>query len=115
MDIVGYNSEKCGVFYGCSGDLLVAQLASLGFIIGWVTVLMTPFFFVLNALGMFRVDEIEEDVGLDISHHRGAAYDLSPAKEEDVERLIASHHGNVEPPKRVEQVVEPIEADEAEA
>ena len=65
---------------------------------------MTPFFLILNQLGMFRVDAIEEDVGLDISHHRGAAYDYSGAKKEDVEELLemrASRHGKVEAPKDV--------------
>ena len=70
---------------------------------------MTPFFYVLNVLGMFRVDALEEEVGLDISHHRGAAYDLSAPKKEDVEELMevrASRHGKVEVPKEVAQAAE---------
>jgi len=45
---------------------------------------------------------LEEEVGLDISHHRGTAYDLEPAKTSDVEELMeirASRHGKVEVPK----------------
>jgi len=63
-----------------------------------------PIFIVLNALHMFRVDPLEEEVGLDISHHRGAAYDMSGPKKEDVEELLevrASRHGKVEVPKEV--------------
>lgn len=65
---------------------------------------MTPFFIALRALGMFRVDPLEEEVGLDISHHRGEAYDLSGPKKEDVEELMevrASRHASVEVPKEV--------------
>jgi ammonium transporter, Amt family len=98
MGRVGYANEHQGWFFewgSGSGDakLLIAQLAAVGWIIGWVTVLMTPFFLALNALGMFRVDDLEEEVGLDISHHRGAAYDLTAAKPEAVEALHASMHG----------------------
>jgi ammonium transporter, Amt family len=104
MAVAGYNSEKCGLFYGCGGSLLLAQLAGIAFILTWVTCLMTPFFMALNAAGMFRVDMLEEEVGLDISHHRGAAYDLSGPNKEDVEELMevrASRHASVEVPQEV--------------
>jgi hypothetical protein len=104
METAGYNFEKCGLFYGCGGDLLLCQLAGLAFIFAWVTGLMTPFFVGLNALGMFRVDPLEEEVGLDISHHRGVAYNLEGPKQEDVEELMevrASRHASVEVPREV--------------
>ena len=47
------------------------------FIIGWVGLIVIPYFFLMNALGIFRVDAIEEEVGLDIAHHKGSAYDLT--------------------------------------
>merc|ERR1712187_162474 len=59
-----------GIFYGGS-NLLGAQFVGLIFIVGWVAALMTPFFYALKAAGMFRVDPLEEEVGLDISHHGG--------------------------------------------
>ena len=75
---------------------------------------MTPFFYMLLVLGMFRVDPLEEEVGLDISHHRGEAYDISgSAKKEDVEELMetrASRHGKVEVPKEVAQAADDAEA-----
>lgn len=104
MDRVGYNSENPGLFFGGGAKLLLIELTSLGWIIGWVTVLMTPFFFMLRVMGLFRVDPLEEEVGLDISHHRGAAYDLTTAKKADVEELMetrASKHGKVEVPREV--------------
>ena len=109
MEKAGYKTDHQGWFYewgSGSGDanLLLAQVVTLLWIIGWVGGLMTPFFFVLDKLNMFRVDPLEEEVGLDISHHRGAAYDLSGARKEDVEELMeirASKHGKVEVPREV--------------
>jgi len=80
-------SDLVGVFYGGSGALLGANVCGVLFIIGWVSVIMGPFFFMLKFLGLFRVDPLEEDVGLDISHHKGSAYDITSPKEEDVEEL----------------------------
>lgn len=87
MATAGYNAEHSGWFYSWgkgSGDanLLLAQFVAIVWINGWVMTVMTPFFYGLNAFGMFRVDPDEEDMGLDISHHRGAAYNMS-SKEAD--------------------------------
>lgn len=120
MGYAGYNTDHEGWFYewghgSGDGNLLLCQLAALGWIIGWVTTLMTPFFMVLRIAGMFRVDPLEEDVGLDISHHRGAAYDLEPAKKEDIEELMeirASRHGKVEVPKEVAKAADDAGAEE---
>lgn len=106
MGRVGYENANQGLLFewgsgGSNASLLIAELASLGWIIGWVTVLMTPFFLALNTLGMFRVDELEEEVGLDISHHRGAAYDLTKPNEEAVEKLMSSMHGGTVEVKEV--------------
>jgi ammonium transporter, Amt family len=104
MAVAGYNSEKCGLFYGCGGELLACQFAGFAFILVWVGGLMTPFFFILKLAGMLRVDRLEEEVGLDISHHRGTAYDLSGPNKEHVEELMevrASKHASVEVPREV--------------
>ena len=96
MKVAAYNDAKPGVFYGGDGSLLLCELYAVLWVIGWVALTMTPFFMVLKVLGMFRVDTLEEEVGLDISHHRGSAYDLSGAKQEDIEELMevrASKHG----------------------
>jgi Amt family ammonium transporter len=109
MTQAGYpDSGHQGWFFnGSDLSLLACQIAAICWIIGWVTVIMTPFFIVLNMLNLFRVDALEEEVGLDISHHRGAAYDLSGPAKEDVEELMeirASKHGKVEVPKEEEEV-----------
>jgi hypothetical protein len=54
---------------------------------------MFPFFILLNMTGMFRVDAVEEKVGLDISHHKGAAYDLSGPSDGEVAAHQMSRHG----------------------
>lgn len=103
--VAGYSTAHQGWFNDFSdANLLLVQFISILWIIAWVGGIMTPFFMLLNAMGIFRVDALEEDVGLDISHHRGAAYDLEPAKQGDVEELMevrASRHGKVEVPKEV--------------
>jgi Amt family ammonium transporter len=119
MATAGYNPEHEGLFYEWAGDssdanLFVCQLACVAWVLGWVVCVMTPFFMLLNAAGMFRVDALEEEVGLDISHHRGAAYDYSGPKKEDVEELMevrASRHGKVEVPKEVAQAADDKEAE----
>jgi len=88
MAPAGYNVDHEGWFYSWgkgSGDanLLLAQFTCIVWIIGWVTCLMFPFFYVLNKANMFRVDAIEEEVGMDISHHRGPAYHIETDKTED--------------------------------
>jgi ammonium transporter, Amt family len=103
-----YSKEIPGVFYG-GGSILLNQLVGVCWIFGWVIATMTPFFLLLKYLGMFRVDALEEDVGLDISHHRGGAYDMSGPDAADVEKLLevqASRHGKVEIPG---EVVDPLE------
>lgn len=90
-----YGTGGGGVFYGAPPNLLAANMTLIAFIIGWVSVIMIPFFMLLKVAGLFRVELLEEEVGLDISHHKGAAYDLTVAKKEDVEELVAqrSQHG----------------------
>ena len=108
--IAGYSTAHQGWFndFG-DANLLLVQFIAILWICGWVFAVMTPFFLFLNAVGIFRVDALEEEVGLDISHHRGTAYDLEPAKQTDVEELMevrASRHGKVEVPKEVAQAAE---------
>jgi Amt family ammonium transporter len=110
METAGYPNpglHQGWFFNGSDFSLMACQLAAICWIIAWVGAVMTPFFIVLNMLNLFRVDPLEEEVGLDISHHRGAAYDLSGPSKDDVEELMeirASRHGKVEVPKEEEEV-----------
>lgn len=109
MALAGYaGAEKYPGWFYSNGEarLLACEIIGILWIIGWVLIIMTPFFFILKITGLFRVDPLEEDVGLDISHHRGAAYDFTAAPKKSVEDLNvmrATKHGSVEEP--VEAVV----------
>jgi len=86
---------------GSDANLLLCQFCAVLFIIGWVVAVMTPFFIALNALNMFRVDPLEEEVGLDISHHRGLGYELSGPSKEEIEEyhaIMAEKNKKVELP-----------------
>lgn len=84
------NDVNCGVIYG-DAKLLANECLGILFILGWTVGIMTPFFIVLNMLGMFRVDPLEEMVGLDISHHKGSAYNLDGPTGEEVEKYNTAH------------------------
>ena len=77
MERVYGTSENVGWFYEWgrgSGNfnLLGCQLIGALFIVAWVSAIMLPFFIVLNYLGWFRADALEEIVGLDVSYHGGS-------------------------------------------
>lgn len=64
-----YGTDFGGLFFTGSFNLLGANVAGILFIIGWNTVIMFPFFSILNCIGWFREDPMEELVGLDMSWH----------------------------------------------
>merc|ERR1739844_46466 len=92
-----YGMDGGGFLYGKGGSLLVCEIFGILFIIGWTAGLMFPFFTVLKVIGWFRVDPLEEKVGLDISHHKGSAYDLAGPGDEVVAEHQASKHGPASP------------------
>jgi ammonium transporter, Amt family len=105
-------SEHVGWFYSWhrgSGDftLLGVQLLGVAFIFGWVAVTMGAYFYILKVLGLFRIDALEEEAGMDISRHKGPAYDMDgSAKKEVVEQLNTSRRSlNVGVP--VEKAIAP--------
>lgn len=92
-------SEHIGWFYAWgegSGDgtLLGIQLIGVIFVFAWTAVIMGVWFYMLKLLGWLRIDALEEEVGMDISRHKGSAYDMEgTAKPEDVEQLEMSRSG----------------------
>eukprot|EP00986_Skeletonema_menzelii_P004642 scaffold1607_cov151-Skeletonema_menzelii.AAC.4 len=87
-----YGTPNYGWFYNWgmgngTGKLLAIEIIGVLFIIGWVGLIMIPYFCILNLLGIFRVDEIEELVGLDVAHHNGSAYDLNYDPGKDAQYL----------------------------
>ena len=94
---VAYSVDSGGFLYGKGGSLLACEILGVLFIIAWTGGLMFPFFTALKVLGMFRVDPLEEKVGLDISHHKGMAYDMAAPDEDDIAAHQASKHGTPKP------------------
>lgn len=72
-----------------SGDftLIGIQLIAVLFIFGWTFVVMGFWFYMINYFGWFRVDSLEEEAGLDLSRHKGAAYDIMGVSEDTVQKL----------------------------
>jgi ammonium transporter, Amt family len=67
--------------------LMGAQICGVLFNFGWVFVVMGAYFAFLNAMGWLRIDPLEEEVGMDISRHKGAAWVIENAKEDAVSQL----------------------------
>lgn len=92
-------AQHAGWFYSWgkgSGDfnLMLAEICGILFIVAWTVGIMVPFFLILNALGLFRLDPVEEMAGMDISKHGGSVYnDSSPGKKE-VDALNLSRSGS---------------------
>jgi ammonium transporter, Amt family len=89
--LAAYNLDSHpGWFYdGSDFTLCGIQLLGILFIFAWGSVVMGSYFYALNYMGWLRIDALEEEVGMDISRHKGAAYDLTTgvANEEDVKQL----------------------------
>jgi Amt family ammonium transporter len=60
-----------------SGDFTVIgiQLLAVVWIFGWVVIVFGHFTLVLSALGLLRADKYAEELGMDLSIHKGSAYD----------------------------------------
>lgn len=96
MATAAYSTENIGWFYewgrGSGNFTLVGiQLVSILFVTGWTSVVFTPFCFVLKYLNWLRIDPLEEEVGMDISRHKGPAYESEgSANAEAIMELSAS-------------------------
>jgi ammonium transporter, Amt family len=73
-----------------SGDftLIGAQLLAVLFVFAWTFVMMGFWFRLLHFMGWFRVDPLEEKVGLDVSRHKGPAYEYTEPKDDSVNQLM---------------------------
>jgi Amt family ammonium transporter len=66
---------NAGLVYGQGASLLGAQFVAAFFIVGWIMVTMIPFFFILEAYGLFRADVMDEVRGLDADFAGGLVSD----------------------------------------
>ena len=48
---------------------------------------MGSYFYFLNFMGWLRIDPLEEEVGMDISRHKGSAYDIASPDQDSVNKL----------------------------
>ena len=69
------NADRAGLFYTWDGSMLACQVVALLVVTAWVAATMTPFFYVMKVLGIFRVPQAVEELGLDDSKHGGSAYE----------------------------------------
>ena len=110
-------TENIGWFYEWgrgSGNftLLGIQLLAVLFIFGWTFVIMGVYFYCLNLMGWLRIDPLEEEVGMDISRHKGSAYDINNADTNAVDALNLSrsgHKGGTLSQKKEDEASEPAE------
>ena len=72
--------------------LIGTQLLAVLFVFGWTFCLMGFWFGMLNYFGWFRIDRLEEMVGMDESRHKGAAYDYTAPDPNDLRGLRDSRH-----------------------
>lgn len=91
--------EHFGWFYAwtrSNGDftLLGIQLLAVLFVFGWTFVVMGIYFKILNYFNLLRIDPLEEAVGMDISYHKGSAYNIEDPNKEYVEQLDLSRSGH---------------------
>jgi Amt family ammonium transporter len=69
------DNSSYGLFYGGGGELLGCQVTGMVTIFAWVVGTMGPFFWILRKTGNLRASPDEEEMGLDVSHHGGYAYE----------------------------------------
>jgi Amt family ammonium transporter len=112
--------DHAGWFYEWgrgSGDftLLGIQLIGVLFIIAWIGSIMGIYFYILNMFGLLRIDPLEEEVGMDISRHKGSAYNNDgSAHHEKVNELNMSRRKIVIPNDKDDGSAEKAEKEEVE-
>lgn len=75
-----------GIFYGAGPSQLGIQCLGVLSIAGWSAACCCIMFGSLKALNILRVPFEDEMMGLDESHHGGAAYDFQPAQVADTQK-----------------------------
>jgi len=94
-------SKYVGWFYewgrgSANFNVMGLQIIAVIFIFSWTFVVMGIFFYILQLMNVLRMDPLEEEAGMDISRHKGAAYDITPPSENVVQELVQrrSDHGS---------------------
>eukprot|EP00986_Skeletonema_menzelii_P012391 scaffold6832_cov81-Skeletonema_menzelii.AAC.14 len=69
----------------------VSKVIGILFVVGWVTVTMTPFFWLLHYFGFLRADSLEEVVGLDVGYTGGALHKRLHGKDSDEDKDYSAY------------------------
>ena len=85
----GKNSHSGLIYSGTEPSLLGAQLAAIAFIMCWTFCTLFPFFTVLDCLKLFRVNALEEIVGLDVQYDENMLHDHDDSNQSEELRLKA--------------------------
>jgi len=98
LEMAEYSTKNIGWFYEWgrgSGNftLIGIQLIGVTFVLGWTSCIFTPFCLILKYLDLLRIDPLEEEVGMDMSRHKGSAYESGPASESSMKELNLSRSG----------------------
>ena len=95
------SSTHAGWFYSfgqgsTDANLLLCECAGILFIMSWTIGVMYPFFSILSCFNLLRVDPEEELRGLDISHHKGSAYNMHDEglRDDDDTSMPPSHEAS---------------------
>ena len=94
-------SKHVGWFYewgrgSANFNVMGLQIIAVIFIFSWTFVVMGIFFYILQLMNVLRMDPLEEEAGMDVSRHKGAACDITPPSENVVQELVQrrSDHGS---------------------
>lgn len=99
MAIADYSTASVGWFYTWNAaykgsfTLMGIQICAVLFVFGWTVCVFTPFCFILKFLNLLRIDPLEEEVGMDLSRHKGSAYSREDSNSEAVAKLDLSRSG----------------------
>jgi ammonium transporter, Amt family len=86
----GSNQKHFGLIFDFSDvSLLGSQILEIVFISGWVSVTMIPLFGTLQYFGLFRVNQLEELVGLDTQYSDAYAMNDENSDDDEIIRLAA--------------------------
>ncbi|KAL7527947.1 hypothetical protein ACHAWF_002371 [Thalassiosira exigua] len=100
LKIAGSCTDNIGWFYEWgrgSGNFTLPgiQLLAVMFVFGWTCGIFGPFCLVLKHLNWLRIDPLEEEVGMDISRHKGPAYENEGAVTTDAILELSASRRNL--------------------
>jgi ammonium transporter, Amt family len=84
-------------------SLFGSQILEIVFISGWVAVTMLPLFLMLQYVGWFRVNELEELIGLDTKYIDGEVMNDENSDNDEIIRLAAYRQRFLERKQKREQ------------